>query len=58
MFYCDKCQVKHDLPDLGGLKSYGPCELCGNMTGCHDVPCSLIEKLEQEQAKKKSKADE
>jgi len=41
MFYCEACRIKRDWPE-GFLRSYGPCELCGKMANCHDVPSRFL----------------
>lgn len=41
MFFCDACAKKQNWPtSLFG--SYGPCEVCGNMDECNDVPSKYL----------------
>lgn len=37
MFYCDPCRKKKDWPERA-FKSTGPCEVCGKVSACNDVP--------------------
>ena len=41
MFYCEPCRVKHGYPEGIGF-SRGPCELCGRVATCYDVPSSYL----------------
>lgn len=39
MFYCDACAQKNGWPDDFWLpRSRGPCEACGKVASCNDVP--------------------
>jgi hypothetical protein len=44
MFYCAACREKHGYPE-SILKSYGPCEICGNTAVCDDVPSSVLSSM-------------
>ncbi len=35
MFYCDSCRQENQWPE-SFVGSYGPCEVCGNVTFCND----------------------
>ena len=37
MFYCESCRQERSWPE-GWTFSRGPCELCGEVARCHDVP--------------------
>lgn len=41
MFYCDDCREKQNWPE-GFAKSEGPCECCGEVAPCNDVPSKLL----------------
>lgn len=41
MFYCEPCRVKNGYPEGIGF-SRGPCELCGKLANCYDVPSSYL----------------
>lgn len=41
MFYCDDCREKRGWPEAT-VRSHGPCELCGEVGTCHDVPTSKL----------------
>lgn len=41
MFYCDSCRDKNEWPD-GLMKSFGPCECCGNVAQCSDISSSQL----------------
>ena len=41
MFYCDKCREKNKWP-FGFMRSFGPCEVCGETAHCYDVPSKCI----------------
>jgi hypothetical protein len=41
MFYCDPCAKPRDWPLTGGM-SYGPCEVCGTVAQCNDVPSGAL----------------
>jgi hypothetical protein len=42
MFYCDPCAVPRSWPTGTISASVGPCELCGTVGVCNDVPSSLL----------------
>lgn len=42
MFYCEPCRVREGWPLTLGVKSDGPCEVCGNVAVCHDVQSALL----------------
>lgn len=44
MFFCDPCKVKYDWPTAwhGLYASHGPCEVCGVVGPCYDVPSSQL----------------
>lgn len=37
MFFCDPCRVANGWPGIVAL-SRGPCEVCGTVADCYDVP--------------------
>ena len=41
MFFCDSCAEKNQWPK-GMARSSGPCEACGHITLCYDVPSNLL----------------
>jgi hypothetical protein len=41
MFYCEGCRVKRDWPE-SMTTSRGPCEVCGKLRDCHDVPSKFL----------------
>lgn len=41
MFFCDPCN-KHNGLDAWMIASRGPCEICGEVADCYDVPSSLL----------------
>lgn len=41
MFYCAKCAEKNKWP-WGLSGSHGPCEVCGKVTICTDVPSHAL----------------
>jgi len=41
MFFCEKCQQRNNWPGFVPY-SYGPCEVCGTVTHCFDVPSSAL----------------
>ena len=43
MFYCEKCRAANGWPDSYGI-SKGPCEMCGRVVYCYDVPSSQLPK--------------
>lgn len=43
MFYCKVCQKKKGWPQ-SIFKSYGKCEICGDLVYCFDVPSSQLPK--------------
>ncbi len=48
MFYCDECGTKEGWPtDFYLPMSKGPCECCGKVRGCFDVPSSALPKKTQ-----------
>lgn len=49
MFYCDPCGRKRDWP-IKGYGSHGPCEICGKVANCNDVPSKYLPIPTPEQA--------
>ena len=43
MFYCNDCAKENDYPETI-TKSQGPCELCGKVAICNDMPSSKLPK--------------
>ena len=43
MFYCEGCAKKNDWPE-SIFKSRGPCEVCGKVCACNDIPSSALPK--------------
>lgn len=41
MFYCDKCRTNYSWPE-SLTRSLGPCESCGRVASCNDVPSSVL----------------
>jgi hypothetical protein len=41
MFYCHVCKEKMEWPD-SILVSYGPCEICGAIGECNDIPSKYL----------------
>lgn len=50
MFYCDECRRKANWPE-SIFKSRGPCEVCGNMAICNDVPTKYLPEREERNEK-------
>jgi hypothetical protein len=46
MFYCDECAEKNGYPQ-SIIRSHGPCECCGKIRDCSDVPSSNLLKPEE-----------
>jgi len=46
MFYCDECAEKNGYPQ-SIIRSIGPCELCGRIADCSDMPSSSLPKPEE-----------
>jgi hypothetical protein len=44
MFYCDDCAEKNGYPQ-SIIRSVGPCECCGKVAVCSDMPSSNLPKL-------------
>ncbi len=41
MFYCNKCREENKWPE-SLCKSYGKCEMCGEVSECNDVQSSKL----------------
>ena len=41
MFFCEKCEKKKKWPN-SSFKSYGICEICGEVASCNDVPSRFL----------------
>jgi hypothetical protein len=41
MFYCDECRETLGLPE-SYFRSRGPCEVCGHVRECNEVPSSQM----------------
>lgn len=41
MFFCDPCRVAKGWPGIIPL-STGPCEVCGKVSACYDVPAKHL----------------
>lgn len=41
MFYCDPCAKKNDWPETL-FRSRGPCEVCGKVASCNDLPSKSL----------------
>jgi hypothetical protein len=41
MFFCNKCAEECGWNE-SLVKSFGPCEICGESTVCNDVPSRLL----------------
>ncbi len=54
MFFCEECRKKRGWPE-GFRQSYGPCECCGKVAGCWDVPSHALP-MPKEPAKAAKKA--
>lgn len=46
MFYCDDCAEKNGYPQ-SIIRSVGPCEVCGKVDVCSDMPSSNLPKPEE-----------
>lgn len=42
MFYCDPCALPRKWPTDTFVRSHGPCEICGNVSNCNDVPSKYL----------------
>lgn len=50
MFYCDACAAKCGYPtDFYISRSRGPCEICGTLATCYDVPSSKLPEPRQQE---------
>ena len=45
MLYCESCRVRERWPKTV-VRSYGPCDLCGEVQDCYDAPSHLLPALE------------
>jgi hypothetical protein len=53
MFYCDACATKNGWPDdFWRGQSRGPCEVCGKVAACYDVPSSALPNPKRRQLEK------
>lgn len=50
MFYCDDCGDKNQWP-MTFSGSFGPCECCGKVGTCNDVPSRLLPTAKRDEAK-------
>lgn len=41
MFFCDECKTQNGWPGIIPL-SRGPCECCGKVRDCYDVPSAFL----------------
>lgn len=41
MFYCGACGQARNWP-VTGFTSFGPCEMCGSKTRCHEAPAIML----------------
>lgn len=41
MFFCEPCRVEREWPE-GFIQSRGPCELCGVVSVCYDIPSRAL----------------
>lgn len=61
MFYCQQCAAERKWPYFYGLPmSRGPCELCGKVRSCADVPSRALpesRKRPSEQTRDSDNAD-
>lgn len=49
MFYCEACAKKNEWPFRDALsKSHGPCECCGRVRTCADVPSRALPEPKRE----------
>ena len=51
MFYCENCRKKNKWP-VSFSVSHGPCEMCGKVGDCFDVPCSQLPPSKEEKKTK------
>ncbi len=49
MFYCDPCRKENKWPGIM-TGSVGPCEVCGKVRPCYDVPTSVLPKKDKNNA--------
>ena len=52
MFYCDPCAKKYGYPQ-SERKSAGPCESCGKLALCNDVPSYALRETRKRKRKKR-----
>lgn len=45
MYYCQQCGLTNKWP-IGMTQSVGPCEVCGKVKSCFDVPSRLLPERE------------
>lgn len=50
MFYCETCRELHGWPKGWG-RSLGPCEMCGKVADCYDVPSRALPPVKREESK-------
>ena len=51
MFFCDRCAKRRDWP-TSFMKSEGPCEVCGKIRICNDIPSRHLPLPKKYQKKK------
>lgn len=49
MFFCEACRKEKRWP-FSLSKSRGPCEICGEVCKCHDVPSKFLVELKEQQS--------
>jgi hypothetical protein len=47
MYYCPRCAEAKGWPQTM-TKSYGPCEVCSDLTTCNDLPSKQLQRPEHE----------
>lgn len=55
MFYCMACAEKNDYPETL-FKSRGPCELCGSVAPCNDLPTRRLNEYDRRANEEKRRA--
>ena len=58
MFYCNKCAKAKGWPIDIPPKLYGPCEVCGKVTSCNDVPSKNLSIPNDRKIRKKEISNE
>jgi hypothetical protein len=51
MFVCEECLKSYKPVFDVGFRSRGPCECCGKVRTCSDIPCTRLELKDKPEGK-------